>query len=137
MWKNFWSVYEFSDLDLEDEMCSTKRKQKNVKGISLAPFGAVTYKMQEHVWVSSKSSRDHEKLISLESVADSWLKQLRVQHHDDFIFFTRIRHVWWLRISFGLNSNILISLCNPYSRLSLVGWENCIFWYFLFVEFHR
>ncbi|XP_074358837.1 uncharacterized protein LOC141698120 [Apium graveolens] len=81
----------FQDLDLEDEMWSTKRKQKNGKGISLAPFGAVTYKMQEHVWASSKSSRDQDKLNSLQSVADSWLKQLRVQHHD-FNFFTRNRH---------------------------------------------
>lgn len=80
-----------SDLDLEDEMWSIKRKQKKGKGISLAPFGAVTYKMQGHVWVSSKSSRDQDKLNSLQSVADSWLKQLRVQHHD-FNFFTRNRH---------------------------------------------
>lgn len=72
-------------------MWSIKRKQKIGKGISVAPFGAVTYKMQGPVWVSSKSSRDQDKLNSLQSVADSWLKQLRVQHHD-FNFFTRIRH---------------------------------------------
>ncbi|KAL1812831.1 hypothetical protein ACET3Z_022896 [Daucus carota] len=81
----------FQDLDHEDEIRSTKTKQKNVRGIPLAPFGAVTYKMQGNVWVSDKSSRDQDKLNSLGSVADSWLKQLRVQHHD-FNFFNGIRH---------------------------------------------
>lgn len=81
----------FLDLDHEDEIRSTKTKQKNVRGIPLAPFGAVTYKMQGNVWVSDKSSRDQDKLNSLGSVADSWLKQLRVQHHD-FNFFNGIRH---------------------------------------------
>lgn len=77
-------------MDLDDEMGGTERKKrKEVEGICLPPFGMATYKMQGHVWVSSKNGRDQEKLISLWSVADSWLKQLRVQHHD-FNYFSGI-----------------------------------------------
>lgn len=49
--------------------------------------------MQGHVWGSNRSGRDQERLVSLLSVADSWLKQLRVQHHD-FNYFTGIRRGW-------------------------------------------
>jgi hypothetical protein len=81
----------FLDMDLDDdddEMGNPKRKRKEGEGIPLEPFGLATYKMQGDVWVSSKSGRDQERVISLLSVADSWLKQLRVQHHD-FHYFTR------------------------------------------------
>ncbi|KAL7185586.1 hypothetical protein ACSBR2_027516 [Camellia fascicularis] len=80
-----------TDMDLEDDMGSAERKRKAAgEGILLPPFGLATYKMQGNVWVSGKSGKDQERLMSLLSVADSWLKQLRVQHHD-FNYFTGIR----------------------------------------------
>ncbi|GMY10059.1 hypothetical protein FCV25MIE_05298 [Fagus crenata] len=80
----------FQDMDLEDDIESGDRKRKEGQGISLPPFGLATYKMQGNVWVSSSCGQDQERLVSLLSVADSWLKQLRVQHHD-FNYFTGIR----------------------------------------------
>lgn len=78
-------------MDLDNDMDGTeKKKRKEGEGISLPPFGLATYKMQGNVWMSSKSGQDQERLMSLLSVADSWLKQLRVQHHD-FNYFTGIR----------------------------------------------
>ncbi|WOH02575.1 hypothetical protein DCAR_0521964 [Daucus carota subsp. sativus] len=76
--------------DLDEEMGNTKSKQKKDKGIALPPFGLATYKMQGDVWVNNKNGGDHDRLNSMLSVADSWLKQLRVQHHD-FNYFTGIR----------------------------------------------
>ncbi|KAJ4825057.1 hypothetical protein Tsubulata_040385 [Turnera subulata] len=77
----------FQDMDMEDDMESPKRKRKEGENISLAPFALATYKMQGNVWVTGNCGRDQERLGSLLSVADSWLKQLRVQHHD-FNYFT-------------------------------------------------
>ncbi|XVF44414.1 hypothetical protein PTKIN_Ptkin02bG0118500 [Pterospermum kingtungense] len=82
--------YSFQDMDPEDDIESPERKRKDGEGISLSPFGLATYKMQGNVWVSGNCGRDQERLLSLLSVADSWLKQLRVQHHD-FNYFTGIR----------------------------------------------
>lgn len=81
-----------ADTEIDDEDGSAERKRKErEQGISpLTPFGLATYKMQGHVWGSNRSGRDQERLVSLLSVADSWLKQLRVQHHD-FNYFTGIR----------------------------------------------
>ncbi|KAK2379812.1 hypothetical protein QL285_067574 [Trifolium repens] len=81
----------FQDMDLDDEMEGTQEKRKEGEGISLAPFGLATNKMQGNLWVSGKYGRDQEKLVSLCSVADSWLKQLKVHHHD-FNYFMGIRH---------------------------------------------
>ncbi|XP_057460584.1 uncharacterized protein LOC130774281 [Actinidia eriantha] len=80
----------FQDMDLEDETGRAERKRKDGDGMWLPPFGLATYKMQGDVWVSGRDGRDQERLVSLLSVADSWLKQLRVQHHD-FSYFTGIR----------------------------------------------
>ncbi|XP_031743931.1 uncharacterized protein LOC101222318 isoform X2 [Cucumis sativus] len=80
----------FQDMDVEDEFESGEKKRKEGEGISLAAFGLATYKMQGNVWISGNYGRDQERLMSLLSVADSWLKQLRVQHHD-FNYFTAIR----------------------------------------------
>ncbi|KAI4319802.1 hypothetical protein MLD38_033357 [Melastoma candidum] len=82
----------FQDTDLGDEIDSGNGKVKGKEGegrSSLQPFGLATYKMQGNVWVSG-SGQDHDRLTSLLSVADSWLKQLAVQHHD-FNYFTGIR----------------------------------------------
>lgn len=81
----------FQDTDLEDEIDGTWAKRKEGEGIPLPPFGLATYKMQGNLWVSGRDGQDQERLTSFLGVADSWLKQLRVQHHD-FNFFTGIRH---------------------------------------------
>ncbi|GER40799.1 hypothetical protein STAS_17489 [Striga asiatica] len=78
----------FQDMDLENDV---KTKRKEGESISLPPFGLATYKMLGDVWVSDKNGHDRERIGSLLSVADSWLKQLRVQHHD-FNYFMGIRH---------------------------------------------
>jgi len=80
----------FQDMDIDDDvenMSERKKKKKEGEGISLPPFGLATYKMQGNVWISGNYGRDQDRLYSLLSVADSWLKQLRVQHHD-FNYFT-------------------------------------------------
>ncbi|XP_039061842.1 uncharacterized protein LOC120205208 isoform X2 [Hibiscus syriacus] len=76
----------FQDMDPGDDI-----EGAGDGAISLPAFGLATYKMQGDVWVSGNSGRDGEKLVSLLSVADSWLKQLGVQHHD-FDYFRGIRH---------------------------------------------
>ncbi|KAF8413932.1 hypothetical protein HHK36_001928 [Tetracentron sinense] len=80
----------FQDMGPEEEAGSAERKRKPGEGIALPPFGLATYKMQGSLWVSSESGGDQERLMSLFCAADSWLKQLRVQHHD-FNYFTGIR----------------------------------------------
>lgn len=80
----------YADMDLDDDIESPEKKQKEGESISLPPFGLATYKMQGNVWISGNCGQDQERLVSLLSVADSWLKQLRVQHHD-FNYFTGIR----------------------------------------------
>ncbi|KAI5389496.1 uncharacterized protein LOC127101281 [Lathyrus oleraceus] len=82
----------FQDMDRDDEKEGTHEKKKKGEAISLAPFGLATYKMQRNnLWASGKCGRDQEKVVSLCSVADSWLKQLNVHHHD-FNYFMGIRH---------------------------------------------
>ena len=78
-------------MDLDDDTEGAHEKRKEGEGISLPAFGLATYKMQGSVWVSGNCGRDQERLVSLLSVADSWLKQLRVQHHD-FNYFMGARH---------------------------------------------
>ncbi|XP_075488820.1 uncharacterized protein LOC142527775 [Primulina tabacum] len=74
--------------DFED-VFENKTNQKG-ETMSLPPFGLATYKMQGDIWIS-ESGRDQKILVSLLSVADSWLKQLQVQHHD-FNYFIGNRH---------------------------------------------
>lgn len=75
----------------EDEVEIVDKKTEEETVISLPPFGLATYKMQGDVWLSEKNAQDKEKLGSLLSTADSWLKQLGVQHHD-FDYFVGLRH---------------------------------------------
>lgn len=77
-------------MDPDDEIENLESKAKEGERISLPAFGLATYKMQGNLWVSGNCGRDQERLLSLLSVADSWLKQLRVQHHD-FNHFMGIR----------------------------------------------
>ncbi|KAL8130670.1 hypothetical protein V2J09_019825, partial [Rumex salicifolius] len=82
----------FQDMDIEDEIeggVDLWRKRKEGDGIPLPAFGLATYKMQGNLWVEG---RDQERIASFLGVADSWLKQLRVQHHD-YNYFTGARRV--------------------------------------------
>ncbi|KAF5176492.1 Plant/protein [Thalictrum thalictroides] len=79
----------FQDSSAEQELCLVQRMRR--KGVTLSPFGLATYKMQGSVWVSAENGQDEERLVSLYSAADSWLKQLGAQHHD-FNYFTGIRY---------------------------------------------
>ncbi|TYJ47831.1 hypothetical protein E1A91_A01G018600v1 [Gossypium mustelinum] len=83
----------FQEINPEDDIKLAGKNLKEKEGnISLPPFGLATYKMQGDVWLSSSGcgGGDQERLLSLLSVADSWLKQLSVQHHD-FNYFLGIR----------------------------------------------
>ncbi|GLT86937.1 hypothetical protein SLE2022_050440 [Rubroshorea leprosula] len=83
-------TYHTLSSSFQDDIDSARRKRKEGEDIGLPPFGLATYKMQGNVWVSGNYGRDQDRLRSLLSVADSWLKQLRVQHHD-FNYFMGIR----------------------------------------------
>ncbi|KAJ4878792.1 hypothetical protein Rs2_35846 [Raphanus sativus] len=78
----------FQDMELEENGGDRERMRKEGEDITLPPFGMATYKMQGNVWLSHDHQDDQERLVSLYSVADSWLKQLRVQHHDFNYFCT-------------------------------------------------
>ncbi|GLJ45273.1 hypothetical protein SUGI_0952890 [Cryptomeria japonica] len=65
------------------ELGKTKAEDGNY--ITLPPFGLSTYKLQGSTWTSA-GCVDQQRIISLLSSADSWLKQLRVRH-PDFEFF--------------------------------------------------
>ncbi|CAK8532374.1 unnamed protein product [Lathyrus sativus] len=60
-------------------------KKKSKSSISLPPFGLATYKMQSDLWLNS-DPYDYESISYLYSAAESWLKQLNIDHHD-FNFF--------------------------------------------------
>ncbi|KAA8527965.1 hypothetical protein F0562_035166 [Nyssa sinensis] len=77
---------DISCSEVVEEILGGKSKGKSTGKISLPPFGLATYKMQGNLWMNPVTS-DHERLSYLHSAADSWLKQLNVQHHD-YNFFT-------------------------------------------------
>jgi len=60
------------------------KREEEKERISVSAFGMATYKMQGRLW-------DNDRLLCFLSVADSWLKQLRVHHHD-FTYFTTTTH---------------------------------------------
>uniref|UniRef100_A0A7N1A1N9 Uncharacterized protein n=1 Tax=Kalanchoe fedtschenkoi TaxID=63787 RepID=A0A7N1A1N9_KALFE len=84
------SSFEDMEGDGDTDIYRKGRKRKEGEGIALPAFGLATYRMQGDVWISGRNRHDQEKLVTLVSVADSWLKQLKVQHHD-FNFFMGIR----------------------------------------------
>ncbi|CAL9227149.1 unnamed protein product [Arabidopsis halleri] len=61
------------------------KKEEERERISVSAFGMATYKMQGKLW-------DSDRLLCFLSVADSWLKQLRVHHHD-FTYFTTTHYL--------------------------------------------
>lgn len=85
------SFQDTSPSGVERSMPCTKagkcrRKSKETESlVSLSSFGLATYKMLGNFWINPETS-DHETKFRLFSAADSWLKQLSVQHHD-FNFF--------------------------------------------------
>ncbi|KAL0797314.1 hypothetical protein Bca101_052488 [Brassica carinata] len=82
----------FQDMEPEENGGDRERMRKEGEDITLPPFGLATYKMQGNVWLSHDHD-DQERLVSLCSVADSWLKQLRVQHHD-FNYFCSMSMIY-------------------------------------------
>ncbi|XP_042507056.1 uncharacterized protein LOC122083361 [Macadamia integrifolia] len=64
-----------------EEEDGEKSKGDYTSRIPLPPFGLPTYKMHGDLWVNPETA-DQERFISLLSAANSWLKQLRTQHHD-------------------------------------------------------
>lgn len=74
------------DLDMKVKPMKKIKESRDGNGIALDPFGLATYKMQGSIW----DSQDRDRVVALSSVADSWIKQLQVQHHD-FNYFMRMR----------------------------------------------
>ncbi|KAG0472567.1 hypothetical protein HPP92_013995 [Vanilla planifolia] len=75
------------DMDVCCAASNGRRTNCSSKCAALPPFGLATYKMQGSLWIAPQSL-DQEKLATLCSAADSWLKQLRVFHHDFNFFMT-------------------------------------------------
>ncbi|RWW67640.1 hypothetical protein BHE74_00024899 [Ensete ventricosum] len=64
-------------------------QKKGSNSVTLSPFGLSTYKMQEgRIWRNPDTS-DTEMMDNLYNAAQSWLMQLRVEHHDFEFFATR------------------------------------------------
>ncbi|KAJ0255692.1 Uncharacterized protein HA466_0087620 [Hirschfeldia incana] len=75
----------FQDNVVEGDLSNNKVKEETEccvvnKRIPLPPFGLAAYKMQGDLW--GKTGFDQDRLVYLQSAADSWLKQLNVDHHD-------------------------------------------------------
>ncbi|XP_020093271.1 uncharacterized protein LOC109713567 isoform X1 [Ananas comosus] len=68
------------------EETGTRPDEKGAR-FSLPPFGLATYKTQGSLW-NNPETGDNKRMVSLFSAADSWLKQLGVQHHDFNYFIT-------------------------------------------------
>ncbi|XP_061342957.1 uncharacterized protein LOC133289101 [Gastrolobium bilobum] len=86
---------ECDEMDIGNDICYSswwgsivgeKCKKKQSGCISVPPFGLATYKMQGDLWLDQEPYVN-ERVSYLYSAADSWLKQLNVNHHD-FNFFT-------------------------------------------------
>ncbi|KAK2367326.1 hypothetical protein QL285_080624 [Trifolium repens] len=89
------SAMEHDAMDIDKDVCCSKGwenivgkdcKEKKSGSISIPPFGLATYKMQTDIWLNT-DPEDYERISYLCSAADSWLKQLNIDHHD-FNFFT-------------------------------------------------
>ncbi|ONK64035.1 uncharacterized protein A4U43_C07F21430 [Asparagus officinalis] len=73
--------------DTKSAVIERNNRHKDINRISLPSFGLATYKMHGTFWMNPEMG-DEERLVSLYSAADSWLKQLRVHHHDFHFFST-------------------------------------------------
>jgi hypothetical protein len=60
---------------------------KKINTVSLPSFGLAAHKIQGLLWTNPRTG-DRKRMDTLFSVADSWLKQLGVQHHDFNFFIT-------------------------------------------------
>ncbi|KAK9275767.1 hypothetical protein L1049_023036 [Liquidambar formosana] len=58
--------------------------------ISLPPFALATYKMYGKLWINPNTP-DHQKIVSRQNAAFSWLRQHSFQHHDFNFFISRSR----------------------------------------------
>ncbi|CAM8927922.1 unnamed protein product [Rhodiola kirilowii] len=93
----FLTFYTLSSSFLGDQQTSDKgrtpaikifqqKKSKEAKNemIYLRPFGLSTFKLSGNTWTMKES--DVQKMSSLQTAADSWLKDLNFSHHD-FSFY--------------------------------------------------
>ncbi|MQL93790.1 hypothetical protein Taro_026446 [Colocasia esculenta] len=89
LYSAFLTYHTLSSLFQDNIPIGRVKHEEKIKhegdAIVLPPFGLATYKMQKQVWVNHQAE-DRQKIASLFSVADSWLKQLNV-YHPDFSFF--------------------------------------------------
>uniref|UniRef100_A0A7N0UFK1 Uncharacterized protein n=1 Tax=Kalanchoe fedtschenkoi TaxID=63787 RepID=A0A7N0UFK1_KALFE len=72
----------------EDNFESFKQRTEKGGRVCLEPFGMASYRMTGDLWINCRAD-DCEKYISLQSAADSWLKQLGSYHHDFNFFLTQ------------------------------------------------
>ncbi|KAJ3680322.1 hypothetical protein LUZ60_016600 [Juncus effusus] len=98
------SAFQDDDFCKKGEMrcCKTKQLNRNsiftdqdgiltdrkANSISLPPFGLATYKMNGRLWLNQET-RDKDTVDFLYLAAESWLKQLGLNHHDFTYFTTR------------------------------------------------
>nr|CAD1844322.1 unnamed protein product [Ananas comosus var. bracteatus] len=80
-------TYHTISASFQDEKESETKSEENWNNVSLTPFGLATYKLEGSLWINPETG-DSEKIASLFSAADSWLKQLGVHHHDFNYFST-------------------------------------------------
>ncbi|XP_010416108.1 PREDICTED: uncharacterized protein LOC104702015 isoform X1 [Camelina sativa] len=83
------STFQAADNVVEGDQSNNKDQEETEecdeesvvnKRIPLPPFALASYKMQGDLW--SKTGFDQDRLSYLQKAADSWLKQLNVDHHD-------------------------------------------------------
>ncbi|KAL9660945.1 hypothetical protein QQ045_025764 [Rhodiola kirilowii] len=74
------------DEQLDNDSEAVERKTEKEGRVSLEPFGMASYRMAGDVWINQVD--DYDKLMTLQSAADSWLKQLGSYHHDFNFFLT-------------------------------------------------
>ena len=67
----------------EEEKALEKRSEARI-----APFAAVTYKMNGELWTNPETP-DEEKISSCLNAAASWVKLLDFYHHDFCFFMAR------------------------------------------------
>ncbi|MQM18251.1 hypothetical protein Taro_051237 [Colocasia esculenta] len=91
--------------------------------IALPPFGLATYKMQKQVWVNHQAE-DRQKIASLFSAADSWLKQLNAQRSEGRQIMSKGRrlsahiYTWGTVLEIGLANCCAIKKSKPGSMIA-------------------
>ncbi|KAI5070609.1 hypothetical protein GOP47_0014952 [Adiantum capillus-veneris] len=84
------SISDFCSCKLEQEQWLRENLAWRFKSgtLELPAFGLASYKLRGPFWASAAPT-DKERILGLAKSADSWLKQLRVQHPDYEFFSSR------------------------------------------------